>query len=290
MPIDWFTVVAQLINFLILVWLLKRFLYKPILDAIDLREKGIAALLAQAEARKAEARRESDDFRHKNATFDQERAALSVKATDDANAERRRLLDEARKEADSLRSKRQEALRVEQRELGQDIVRWVQKEVFAVARKTLADLAAIGLEERMADVFVQRLRALTGAAKEQLAAALATSAYSARVRSAFDLPPAQQAAIRTAVNESFSADVKLQFETAPELVGGIELSAGGQKVAWSIADYLATLEKSAGELVREDAKPDTTSKPEVRAAAGVAPKVVAKPEPEPVASSPKAAV
>ena len=55
MPIDWFTVVAQAINFLILVWLLKRFLYKPILHAIDEREKGIAAQLAQAEAKKAEA-------------------------------------------------------------------------------------------------------------------------------------------------------------------------------------------------------------------------------------------
>ncbi len=46
MLIDWFTVVAQAINFLILVWLLQRFLFKPILGAIDEREKGIAAQLA----------------------------------------------------------------------------------------------------------------------------------------------------------------------------------------------------------------------------------------------------
>jgi F-type H+-transporting ATPase subunit b len=37
MLIDWFTVGAQVLNFLILVWLLKRFLYGPILDAIDAR-------------------------------------------------------------------------------------------------------------------------------------------------------------------------------------------------------------------------------------------------------------
>ncbi len=57
MLIDWFTVVAQAINFLILVWLLKRFLFKPILHAIDEREKGIANQLAQAEAMKAEAKK-----------------------------------------------------------------------------------------------------------------------------------------------------------------------------------------------------------------------------------------
>ena len=270
MPIDWFTVVAQAINFLILVWLLKRFLYKPILHAIDEREKGIAAQLAQAEAKKAEAQKERDDFQHKNEAFDQERAALLKKATDEANGERQRLLDEARKDADSLRAKRQDALRNEQRNLSQEIIRWTQKEVFAITRKTLADLATTSLEERMGDVFVQRLRALTGAAKEQLAAALKTSTQPARVRSAFDLPPEQHAAIQKALNETFSADIHIQFETVPELVSGIELSTNGQKVAWSIADYLATLEKSAGELLHKEAKAE--AKPE--------PKPEAKPEPK----------
>ena len=182
MLINWFTVVAQAINFLILVWLLKRFLYKPILHAIDEREKGIATQLAEAEAKKAEAQKERDDFQHKNEAFDQERAALLKKATDEAKAERQRLLDEARKDADSLRAKRQDALRNEQRHLSQEIIRWTQKEVFAITRKTLADLATMSLEERMGEVFVHRLSALTGAAKEQLAAALKTSSHPARVR------------------------------------------------------------------------------------------------------------
>ena len=300
MPINWFTVVAQVINFLILVWLLKRFLYKPILHAIDEREKGIATQLAEAEAKKAEAHKESDDFQHKNTAFDQERDALLKKATDDAKAERQRLLDEARKDADSLLTKRQDALRNEQRNLSQDIIRWTQKEVFAITRKTLVDLAATSLEERMGAVFVQRLRALTGTAKEQLAVALKALTQPARVCSAFDLPPEQHAAIQKALNETFSADIHIQFETVPELVSGIELSANGQKVAWSIADYLATLEKSAVELLHEDAKhvskSEANSKPEAEAAAKPVPKVVAKSEPksqpqhgpEPVASAPKA--
>ena len=156
MLINWFTVVAQAINFLILVWLLKRFLYKPILHAIDEREKGIATQLAQAEAKKAEAQKDRDDFQHKNEAFDQERAALLKKATDEANSERQRLIDEARKDADALRAKRQDALQSEQRNLNVEIIRWTQKEVFAITRKTLADLAATSLEERMGEVFVRR--------------------------------------------------------------------------------------------------------------------------------------
>ena len=82
MLIDWFTVGAQALNFLILVWLMKRYLYKPIRHAIDEREKRIAAELANADAKKAEAQKEHDEFQHKNAEFDQQRAALLSKATE----------------------------------------------------------------------------------------------------------------------------------------------------------------------------------------------------------------
>jgi F-type H+-transporting ATPase subunit b len=284
MLIDWFTVAAQAINFLILVWLLQRFLYKPILHAIDEREKGIATQLAQAEADKANAQKERDDLQHKNEAFDQERAALLKKATDEAAGERQRLLDEARKDADTLRAKRQEALRNEQRNLNQAILRCSQQEVFAITRKTLADLANASLEQRMVEVFIQRLRALSGTAKEQLAAALKASTQPARVRSAFDLPTAQRSAVESAIHETFAADIQVEFETAPEVVSGVELSTGGQKVAWSIADYLATLQKSVGELLQEntrpDSKPDAMPKPDAAAAIVPDPKVVLNPEPK----------
>ena len=94
MLIDWFTVGAQVVNFLILVWLLKRFLYRPILNAIDVREKRIAAELADAAAKQTGAQKERDEFQHKNEEFDRQRAALLRQATDEAKAERQRLLDE----------------------------------------------------------------------------------------------------------------------------------------------------------------------------------------------------
>src|SRR5579871_2893120 len=139
MLIDWFTVGAQAINFLILMWLLKRFLYKPILDAIDSREQKIAAELADAAAKKAEAQKEREEFQHKNEEFDQQRADLMSKAVDEVKAERQRLLDEARRAADALRTRRQDALTQEYQNLNGEISRRTSEEVFAIARKTLAD-------------------------------------------------------------------------------------------------------------------------------------------------------
>src|SRR5665213_2791658 len=154
MLIDWFTVGAQIVNFLILVWLLKRFLYKPILNAVDAREKRIAAELADADAKRADAKQERDEFQHKIAEFDQKRSALLIKATEEAKTERRHLLDEAREAADSLTAKRQEALRREAGELHQALRLRTQAEVFAIARKTLRDLSTSALEERMCEVFI----------------------------------------------------------------------------------------------------------------------------------------
>jgi len=255
MLIDWFTVGAQALNFIILVWLLKRFLYKPILNAVDAREKRIAAELADADAKKTEAQKERDEFQHKNEEFDLQRAALLSKATGEAKAERQRLLDDARKAADALSAKRQEALRSDANTLNQAIRRRTQQEVFAIARKALTDLATASLEERMSEAFTRRLRTIDGKAKEGIAAALKTASEPAVVRSAFDLPEAQRAAIQKALNEIFSAEVHVRFETAPDLISGIELTTNGQKIAWSIADYLASLEKGVGELLKEKDKP-----------------------------------
>jgi len=255
MLIDWFTVGAQVLNFLVLVWLMKRFLYKPILNAIDAREKRIAKELADADATKAEARKERDEFQQKNDEFDQQRAALMSQTTDEAKIERERLLDEARKAADALSAKRQESLANDARNLNQAITRRTQDEVFAIARKALTDLATTSLEERMGEVFARRLRGLNGEAKAGFAESLKTASEPALVRSAFELPTEQRAAIQKTLNETFSADIHLRFETAPELVSGIELTSNGQKIGWSIADYLASLEKGVGELVKAEPKP-----------------------------------
>ncbi len=167
MLIDWFTVGAQALNFIVLVWLLKRFLYKPILNAIDAREKRIATELADADAKKAEAQRERDEFQHKNEAFDQQRAALLSKATEEAKAERQRLLGEAREAADALSAKRQETLSNEARNLNKAISRRTQQEVFAIARKALMDLATTSLEERMVEVFIRRLREMDGSGESR---------------------------------------------------------------------------------------------------------------------------
>jgi F-type H+-transporting ATPase subunit b len=264
MLIDWFTVIAQVLNFLILMWLLKRFLYKPILNAIDAREKKVADELANADAKEAEAQKEKEEFKRKNQELDQQRATLMNKAKDEANAERQRLLDEVRKEASDLKAKQQEALKNDEQNLSQEISRRTQQEVFNIARKVLTDLAGTSLEERTVDVFAQKLRNLKDEEKKQLASALSASSTQLLIRTAFDLPQSQRDSIKKTIKETLGIETQPKFETSPELVSGIELTTDGQKVAWSIADYLTSLQKSLDKLLNEQSKSKAKTEPQTK--------------------------
>jgi F-type H+-transporting ATPase subunit b len=260
MLIDWFTVVAQGLNFLVLVWLLKRYLYKPVLAAIDAREKQIALAIADAASQRTAAEHERSAFAAKNAVLDGERAALLQEAASAANAERARLLAETRAEADALRAMQMTALRDDQTRLRQGIARLAQQEVLAIARKVLRDLASASLEERMAGVLAQRLHGLDAAAKETLVAAFG-SASEAVVRSAFDLSGPQRALIQNAVDEEFAASIALRFEISAEPLCGVELLVGGQKLAWSVADYLGGLEQKIASLSTAERAPSPLGTP-----------------------------
>lgn len=253
MLIDWFTVASQLVNFAILAWLLKRFLYKPILDAIDAREARIADELANAKTVQAEADRQRADFERKNDEIERERNDLLSKAVADANAERQRLLDEARAASTAMRADWEAALERTRENLNQELARRTREEVFAIARKALADLSGASLEERICEVFTHRLRTLDGSVKAEVVAALRSASGPALVRSAFELPPAQRAAIREAIHETFTAEIEVSFETAPDVIAGIEFTFRGRRVGWSIAEYLTSLQRRVDDLLQTSA-------------------------------------
>lgn len=266
MLIDWFTVVAQGINFLVLVWLLKRYLYKPVLAAIDAREKQIALAIANATSQRTAAEHERATFAAQKAAIDGESTALLKQAASVADAERAKLLADARAEANALRVKQMATLRDDQTRLRQSIAQLAQQEVLAIARKVLGDLASASLEERIAVVFAQHLRALDTPAKEPLLAAFG-AASDAVVRSAFDLGEAQRALIQSAVHEEFNSSIPLRFEVSAETLCGVELLVGGEKLAWSMADYLSGLEQRIASL---SPAARTPSQPASPAAAAVA--------------------
>jgi F-type H+-transporting ATPase subunit b len=264
MLIDWFTVGAQAVNFLILVWLLKHFLYKPILHAIDEREKKIAAELADASSKKIEAKKEQDEFQHKNDEFDKQRDELFKKVTADAGVEKAKLMDQAKKAADVFSEKRHASFIQEEEKIQQSIMKRVQKGVFAISRKALKDLSGTDLDERIVNVFVGQLTGSSLTNSSLTNSSLKNSATPVTIRTAFAIPTALQATVEKQIKDKLSPDAQIQFEVNPDLISGIEIRSDGQKFAWSISDYLNSLEKEIEGTVKQkykkpEAKPEAAS-------------------------------
>jgi len=249
MLIDWFTVGAQIINFLILMWLLKHFLYQPVLNAIDKREQRIAMKLEQANKTQASATEQRLKFEGKNKELEQQHAILLEQTKSEVQATRQQLLAEARSEAENLRTQWQEALRKEQHNLSQGIATHVRQEVFDISRKTLAELADSNLEMQMVTMFIQRLQTLDEVEKTELCVQAEQADCPVLIRSAFELPETQKTILTNTVKEILLFKHVIQFEIEPELISGIELISSGHKIAWNIADYLSALETSITHLL-----------------------------------------
>jgi len=242
--IDWFTVGAQIINFLILVWLLKRFLYKPILAAMDAREKQIDTNLNQAAEQKMLAEQERANYLQQCRDLEGRKAEILRQTEGVAADERQKLVGDARQEAEALRSKWHTALQNEQDALRRALARNTAREVYATARCLLADLADVGLEERMAETFIRRLQTLDCNEKARMEAALKGSRSAPILRSAFTLPQPTRAALEQALRAELEIETPIEFQTVPDLLGGIELTVDGSRVSWSFAACLSGLEKS----------------------------------------------
>jgi len=276
MQIDWFTVIAQILNFLLLVWLLKRFLYKPILKAIDDREGKIASQIKDVEAKDALAKKEQAEFIKKNETFDKQKKELMDKAVAETKEEREKLLEAARNDAAELRSKLEKSLNEMQENLNRDLVQKTQNEVFEIARKALADLASVSLEEQSTNIFIKRINELKNQEKKQFIEAFKSDSNPAQIKSAFDLPKKQQTEISTTVNKLLGTETHFQFKTTPDIISGIELSSNGYKLAWSISEYLNSLQKRISQTMKEEPKEEPQKEPKEKEE----PKVEAKEKPK----------
>lgn len=246
MLIDWFTVLAQIANFLILMWLLKHFLYKPVLDAIDAREKRIADLLKETELSQQQAEEQQADLEKKNATFSSEQSNILEEAKIKAESTKQEMLDTAQQEVADKRSRWLSDLQKEQSNLDHDIAKRTQKEVFHVARKALQDLSGVALEKQIIHVFIERMEQLNAQEREQFSANVDDSLI---IRSAMTMAEKDQKVLQKALSKVFSTQLPISFEVDEKLVSGIEMLGSGHKLSWNIDEYLSSLEESIVTLV-----------------------------------------
>lgn len=251
MLIDWFTVGAQVVNFLILVYLLKRFLYGPLLRAMDRREQEIGDRLREAAEKGAAAEKAAEDYRQKAREVEEALPQRLKVAQEEVEKRRLESLAQAKDEVEELRRAWRASVAREKRNFLDELKRCAGSEVVRIAGRSLAELADTELGERLVGKFCERLDALSGEEKERWAGAAAQGEVV--LRTAFDLDPTLRLRIAAALREFCGRELQIAFKPEPGMPLGVELTAGGVRLSWGMESYLEALEKKVTELLNEQA-------------------------------------
>lgn len=247
MLINWFTVAAQIVNFLVLVALLKKFLWGRFVAAIDEREKRIAARLTDAENKNKEADLLKQEARAAVATVRQKHDEIILAAQHEAEQERSAMIQRARDEVRGFETRWHEDVEREQAAFLNALKSRAAAEMFSVIRRALEDLACSSVQECATRTFVQKLKQLEAPALRDLVGKQLT------VLSAQPVPDADQHQIRAALEERLGAPVPLQFQRAITMPWGIELRGNGRRIGWTPDSYIESLEENLKEALEHRA-------------------------------------
>jgi F-type H+-transporting ATPase subunit b len=236
--IDWTTLSLEALNFLVLVWLLTRFFYRPVLNVIEARKAATAKAIAEAEALRRDAETLKAEYEGRLARLEAERAAARARIDADIAAERARRLKalDADVEAERRRRETSEAQRQRDREAA------LERQALALAARfatrLLDRLAGPELDARLADLALADLEALAPDKLDALSTALREPDGSVRIVSAYRLDEARRERFVAAFTRLAGRPVDPEFTEDPVLRAGVCVVVGSWVLTANLRDEL----------------------------------------------------
>lgn len=241
MEFDLFTFIAQVVNFLILVFLLYKFLFGKVKAAMDERERRISQTIEEADKKKAEAETLVLKYKELNQQFSAEKEEMLSRARAELSELRERLTEENRQLA-ARESEKLALILDSQKESFYRLLKEKSRDfVFALAEKMLKDLADENLERKITAKFIERIEKLDQEQLTQYRALIQKSNQKLVIKSSFDIADPARKAIANALREKLLFQGELLFETHNK-GPGIELELEQVKISWNIEEYIKGVE------------------------------------------------
>ena len=245
MRFDWSTLALQLVNFAILVWLLQRFLYRPILRLVDARRAALEREHAEAASAAETAKRQLSELQAQRTGIAGERAEALARAQEES----RQLLSTRREQAErDAAGLMEEARRTVAREREQVLeeARRVALDLAAdMARRVLAEIPESLRVQAWLERIGQHLRSLPPAQRAALSGEL-TANCPLRVLTAWPVATEAEEGWRARLGTALGSDVAVAFETDPALIAGAELRFPHAKLSFSVKGAIAALQEEVG--------------------------------------------
>lgn len=239
MELNWSTFLLEIVNFLVLLWILKRFLYRPIISVLETRRQKIEQSLSEASAHHQQAVELEQQYNNRLKNWEREKQQLKESLQQELQSERSQQLKNLQAELDSEREK---TAVVEQRHLQESLRLYQQnshKQAAVFASRLLREVASEDLESRLFDLCLKALDALDEAQKNTLHDACEASSASITVTSAYPLSEAKQQQLQSRLDKLCDQSVSVKYTRDTELVAGLRLHIGASVVGLNLQDELS---------------------------------------------------
>lgn len=241
MQFDLFTFAASLFNFLVLLALLRIFLFKRVVAAMDARESRLTNTWDEAEQARAEGEELRDEYAQRMDAIEKKREQVLDDARSDADRERKSLIEEAREEVEGKREEWLESLREDQQKLVRAVREEVTQAAIESARSILQGLAGAGLEDAMVDRLIEELPD-DGDPAELLRDA------EVEIATSRELDDDERSRIRTKLTK-VAEPASIEFARTDGLICGLRMRLGDHEISWSAADRVADVEAALADLL-----------------------------------------
>lgn len=251
MQVDWWTLVLQTINFLVLVWLLERFLFRPVRGVLRKRQETVDKTLADAEASREEARRVTQSLEASRKAIEDERAEMLTKAHEEIEVQRDKILADARREADRVIASARELIGHERTDALDSVRQETVSLAGDMARNILLQLRSSVSQQEWLRQVEAALKALPIEDRSQIEDELKIEGARLQVLTATPLTAEDQTEWRERLTDLLAVHAHIEFGADPALIGGAELHFPHAVVGLNWARQL----KQAQEALLNDVKP-----------------------------------
>jgi F-type H+-transporting ATPase subunit b len=242
MTVDWSTVLFQVINFIVLVFLLRRFLYGPIVSIMEKREQEILERETNAQQLSKTAKQTTEEYQHRIETFEHEKEEHLQQMHHEVQQKKQELLLRSKDEISKLQVQWKNDVQHQANHYMIDLREQISKHACSLAKKALSDLADASLESLVLDVFINRLNLLGDQESTKMKQALKQENHG-QLKSTFKISSKQSERIEETLHHITNLPITLSYSQDNSLGCGYVLELKGYRMAWNTKHYLDDIEK-----------------------------------------------
>ncbi|MBE6449302.1 MAG: hypothetical protein E7013_01190 [Alphaproteobacteria bacterium] len=245
MGIDLVTLIAQIINLVVLIWLMKKFLYQPVLKMISERQALIDEQINQAHKARQQALLQEAQYTKKVADFDAQRTQMLSEARKEVESFKEKLLAESKQAISYSRKNWQTELEQEKQSFDTALQASIVKNFKLFASDALKDMADMELTVLVLDKFKQKIEQMTASVRKQLSENIAQAGHVVIVTDT-KLDNKIKSDLKSFLISALNIDkaTKFSFKEDENLICGIQLQAGEHQTSWNLQNYLENFENN----------------------------------------------